>query len=181
MDAAIAIGQGLGLAAAAGLLAAGALALTTTAASEGWLQSPLSFAGREWLVALTWALVVVEVGIDAVWPGAQAGARLWRRVIAGALAFELAAGGELPYAGIAIGAVVAAAAGLSMRAIRSGAVKAGGDLRGTAMVEDGAGVGAAALAVVPFVGYALSVAAVALWTRLRRREDRKYGGLRVLR
>jgi membrane protein YqaA with SNARE-associated domain len=76
---------------------------------------------------------------------------------------------------------VAAAVGLAMRRVRSGAVKAGGDLRGTALVEDGAGVAAAALAVVPFVGYLLTVAAGWLFARLRRREDRKYSGLRVLR
>jgi hypothetical protein len=93
----------------------------------------------------------------------------------------LGAGHKVPYAGLAIGAVVAAGAGLAMRRIRSGAVKSGGDLRGTALVEDVAGVGAAALAVVPFAGYLLAVAAGGLWARVRRREGQKYEGLRVLR
>ena len=161
----IAIGQGLGLAAAAGLLASAPLALAATAANLGWLDGPLSFAGRPWLVAVTWAAVLVELVVDAAWPGAQAGARLARRVAAGGLAFELAAGHKVPYAGLAIGAVVAAGVGLAMRRIRSGAVKSGGDLRGTALVEDMAGVGAAALAVVPFVGYLLAVAAGGLCGR----------------
>ncbi len=177
----IAIGQGLGLAAAAGLLASAPLALAATAANLGWLDGPLSFAGRPWLVAVTWAAVLVELVVDAAWPGAQAGARLARRVAAGGLAFELGAGHKVPYAGLAIGAVVAAGAGLAMRRIRSGAVKSGGDLRGTALVEDMAGVGAAALAVVPFAGYLLAVAAGGLWARVRRREGQKYEGLRVLR
>jgi hypothetical protein len=181
MEQLIAIGQGLGLAAAAGLLASAPLALTSTAATQGWLEDPLGIASRSWLVALTWAAVLVEVVIDAVWPGAQAGARLGRRVVAGGLAFELSAGGEVPYAGLAIGALVAAIAGLVMRRIRSGAVKAGGDLRGTALVEDGAGVVTSGLAVIPFVGYILAAAAAALWARMRRREGRKYEGLRVLR
>jgi uncharacterized protein DUF4126 len=181
MELLIAIGQGLGLAAAAGLLASAPLALTATAATEGWLQDPLAIASRTWLLAITWIAVVVELAIDAFWPGAQAGARLARRVVAGGLAFELAAGGEVPYAGLAIGAVVAAAAALVMRRIRSGAVKAGGDLRGTALVEDGAGLAASALAIVPLVGYLLAGAAAALLARVRRREGRKYEGLRVLR
>jgi hypothetical protein len=181
MELLIAIGQGLGLAAAAGLLATAPLALTATAATEGWLEDPLAIASRSWLLAVTWAAVLVEVAVDSLWPGAQAGARLARRVVAGGLAFELAAGGEVPYIGLAIGAVVAAAAALVMRRIRSGAVKAGGDLRGTALVEDGAGLAASALAVVPVVGYVLAVAAAALLARLRRREGRKYEGLRVLR
>ncbi len=177
----IAIGQGLGLAAAAGLLATAPLALAATAANLGWLDGPLSFAGRPWLVAVTWAAVLVELVVDALWPGAQAGARLARRVVAGGLAFELGAGHKVPYVGLAAGALVAAAAGLAMRRIRSGAVKAGGDLRGTALVEDAAGVGAAALAVVPFAGYLLAVASGGLLARVRRREGQKYEGLRVLR
>jgi hypothetical protein len=181
MELVIAIGQGLGLAAAAGLLATAPLALASTAATQGWLEGPLSFAGRAALVAVMWAAVVVELAVDAVWPGAQAGARLARRVVAGGLAFELGAGDKVPYVGLAVGAVVAAVAGLAMRRIRSGAVKAGGDLRGTALVEDSAGLAAAALAVVPFAGYALTVGAGGLLARLRRREGRKYEGLRVLR
>jgi hypothetical protein len=181
MELLIAIGQGLGLAAAAGLLATAPLALTASAATQGWLEDPLAVASRSWLVAVTWLAVLVELALDALWPGAQAGARLGRRVVAGGLAFELAAGRELPYAGLAIGGAVAAVAALVMRRLRSGAVKAGGDLRGTALVEDGAGLAASALAVVPFVGYLLAAAAVALLARVRRREGRKYEGLRVLR
>ena len=58
----------------------------------------------------------------------------------------------MPYVGLVVGAAVAAGVGLAMRRLRSGAVKAGGDVRGTAVVEDGAGLAAAAVAVVPFVG-----------------------------
>jgi hypothetical protein len=65
--------------------------------------------------------------------------------------------------------------------MRVGAVKAGGDVRGTALVEDGAGLAAAVAAVVPFVGYLLAVAAGWLLVRVRRRDDQKFRGLRVLR
>jgi hypothetical protein len=68
-----------------------------------------------------------------------------------------------------------------MRRLRAGAVKAGGDVRGTALVEDGAGIGASLLALIPFVGYLMTAAAGWLLLRQRRREDQKFRGLRVLR
>jgi len=60
-------------------------------------------------------------------------------------------------------------------------VKGGGDIRGTAMIEDGAGLAGSALAVIPVVGYFLAAAAVGLLQRVRAREGRRYEGLRVLR
>lgn len=181
MHTAIAIGQGLGLAAAAGLLATAPLAIAATAAREGWLESPVHDAAKTALLIATWVLVVLELVIDAVWPGAQAGARLLRRVVAGGLAFELSAGRALPWAGLVIGALVAAGVALAMRRVRSRAVKAGGDLRGTALIEDGSGLGASLLALVPFVGFVLAGLGGGLLWRVRRREDRKFRGLRVLR
>jgi hypothetical protein len=181
VDTLIAVGQGLGLAAAAGLISAAPIAVAATAATEGLLEDPASIASRAWLVALAWVCVVIELVADAVWPGAGAGARLVRRVIAGGLAFQLAAGGAVPYAGLAIGAIVAGGVGLAMRAIRSGAVKAGGDVRGTALIEDGSGIGASIVAVIPIVGYLMAIAGGFLLLRVRRREGQKYEGLRVLR
>ncbi len=181
MDLVIAISQGLGLAAAAGLLAAAPLAVGATAATQGWLEDPLGFAGDAVVVAVAWVLVAVELIADSVWPGAQAGVRLGRRIVAGGLVFELAAGGAVPYVGLVVGAFVAAGVGLAMRRVRAGAVKAGGDVRGTALVEDGAGIATAAVAVIPFVGYLLTLAAGWLLVRLRRRDDQKFSGLRVLR
>lgn len=181
MHTAIAIGQGLGLAAAAGLLAAGSLAIAATSAREGWLSSPLHLASRPLLIVIVWVLVVLELAVDAVWPGAQAGARLARRLVAGGIAFELSAGRALPWAGLVIGALVAAAAGLSMQAVRARAVKAGGDLRGTVAIEDGSGLVASLLAVIPFVGFVLAGLAGALLWRVRRRDAGRYRGLRVLR
>lgn len=181
MDLVIAISQGLGLAAAAGLLSAAPFAVGATAATQGWLEAPLGFAGNAVVVAVAWVLVVVELVADWVWPGAQAGLRLGRRIVAGGLVFELAAGHKVPYVGLVVGAAVAAGVGLAMRRLRSGAVKAGGDVRGTAVVEDGSGVAAAAVAVIPFVGFLMTAAAGWLLLRLRRRDDQKFRGLRVLR
>jgi len=181
MDVVIALGQGLGLAAAAGLLASAPLAAAATAAAMGWLRGPLGIADDAVVVAGAWVLVALELVADAVWPGAQAGMRLGRRVVAGGLAFELGAGDTIPYVGLALGALVAAAAAIAMRSLRAGAVKGGGDIRGTALIEDGAGLAGAALAVIPIAGYLLALAAGALLQRVRTREGRRYEGLRVLR
>jgi hypothetical protein len=181
MDVLIALGQGLGLAAAAGLLASAPLAAAATGAVLGWLRGPLGIADDGIVVAGAWVLVAAELAVDAVWPGAQAGLRLGRRVVAGGLAFELGAGDTIPYVGLAAGALVAAAAAIAMRSLRAGAVKGGGDIRGTAMIEDGAGIAGSAIAVVPIAGYVLAVAALGLLQRVRAREGRRYEGLRVLR
>ena len=181
MDVVIALGQGLGLAAAAGLLASAPLAAASTAAAAGWLRGPLGIADDGIVLVVTWVLVVAELAVDAVWPGAQAGARLGRRVVAGGVAFELAAGDSIPYVGLVLGALVAAAAAIAMRSLRAGAVKSGGDIRGTAMIEDGAGLAGAAIAVIPIAGYVLAIGAGALLQRVRAREGRRYEGLRVLR
>ena len=42
-------------------------------------------------------------------------------------------------------------------------------------------LGAAAVALIPFVGYVMTLAAGWLLMRQRRREDQKFRGLRVLR
>ena len=60
------------------------------------MEDPLSFLHRAGVVALIWALVIVELAVDAVWPGAQAGGRLGRRVVAGASPSSSRAGNALP-------------------------------------------------------------------------------------
>jgi len=181
MDLAIALSQGLGLAVAAGFFASAPLAIGASAAAVGVADGSLSFADDPPTLVLLWVAAAVELVADAIWPGAEAGARLVRRVIGGGLAFELVAGDEVPYVGLLIGAAVAAAVGISLRQIRMRAIKGGGDARGTALVEDGAGVAAGVAGVVPFVGFALVAVAGFLFTRTRRREQEKYKGLRVLR
>ena len=181
MDLVIAISQGLGLAVAAGFLASAPLAVGASAAALGVADSALGFADDPVTVVLLWCLVAVELVADAIWPGAEAGARLVRRVIGGGLAFELVAGDELPFVGLIVGALVAAAVALTLRQLRIRAIRGGGDVRGTALVEDGAGVITSLAGAIPFIGFALVGAAGVLFSRTRRREQEKYKGLRVLR
>ena len=181
MDVVIALSQGLGLAVAAGFIATVPLAVGASAAAAGLADGSLGFADDPLTVALLWVAVAVELVADVIWPGAEAGARLVRRVIGGGLAFELVAGGEVPYVGLVVGAAVAGAVGISLRQIRMRAMRAGGDARGTAMIEDGAGTITSLAGAVPFVGFALTAVAGVLFARTRRREQEKYKGLRVLR
>jgi hypothetical protein len=94
-------------------------------------------------------------------------------------------GGKLSRTAVLVGALavalIAAAVAVALRHVRAGAVKAGGDLRGTALIEDVSGFVAAVVALIPFVGYVMLAAAGALVARARQREQEKYKGLRVLR
>jgi hypothetical protein len=177
----IALSQGLGLAVAAGFFASAPLAVGSSVAALGFADGALDIADDATTVAVLWAVAIVEFIADAIWPGAEAGAKLLRRVVGGGLAFELIAGNEIPYVGLAIGALVAAAVAITLRQMRIRAIRSGGDVRGTAIVEDGAGVVTSVVGAVPIIGYALVVAAGVLFGRTRRREQEKYKGLRVLR
>jgi hypothetical protein len=181
MDLLIEISQGLGLAAAAGLLAFAPIAVLATAALTGWLDGGFGFVDDAAFAVAAWVATGLELAADALWPGAAAGLRLGRRVVAGGAAFELSAHDALPWVGLAVGAIVAGAVALTLRRIRAGAVKAGGGLRGTAAIEDGAGLAASAAALVPPLGYLMAGAGLVLAARLRRRDHQKYAGLRVLR
>jgi len=181
METLYAISQGLGLAVAAGFFSSAPLAVAASTASLGYADGSLSFADDGAVVVALWVLVAIELVGDVIWPGAEAGGRLLRRVVGGGLAFELVAGSTVPFAGLVIGAGLAGAVALSLRQMRTRAIRSGGDVRGTAVVEDGAGMLVAAAAAVPLVGLALTAAAAALFARTRRREQEKYKGLRVLR
>ena len=99
---------------------------------------------------------------------------------AGAAVFQLSAGEEVPYAGLAIGAVLgAAAAWVASRIVDPAAAK--GNAGGIAAFVAGAGLVAAGIALIPFAGYLLVLVAAWFGRRARRAQDRKYAGLRVLR
>jgi hypothetical protein len=181
MNLLIAISQGLGLAVAAGFLAAAPLALGSTAARLGFAHSALSFASDPITLAVTWALTIIEIVTDVIWPGTQAGAMLIRRIIGGGLAFELVAGKRVPFVGLVAGAVMAGLVAVALREVRARAVKGGGDLRGTAVIEDGAGLVASVLGCIPYVGYPMAIGGLGLFVQVRRRDREKYKGLRVLR
>src|SRR5947209_9853669 len=103
MDLVIALSQGLGLAVAAGFFASAPLAVGSSVAALGFADGALDIADDATTVAVLWAVAIVEFIADAIWPGAEAGAKLLRRVVGGGLAFELIAGNEIPYVGLAIG------------------------------------------------------------------------------
>jgi len=181
METVYAIGQGLGLAVAAGFFSSAPLAVGASVASMGYTDGAVSFADDTDIVAALWVLAAIEFVCDAIWPGAEAGARLLRRVIGGGLAFELVAGDSLPLVGLAVGAGIAAAVALTLRQIRIRAIRSGGDVRGTAVIEDGTGIVVSVLGAIPLVGYVLTAVAAVLFARTRRRDQEKYKGLRVLR
>src|SRR5207249_564995 len=61
-----------------------------------------------------------------------------------------------------------------------GALRRGGTRGGTATLVGVGGIALAALALVPFVGYAEAVLVPAVGARLRRRDGERYAGLRIL-
>ena len=61
------------------------------------------------------------------------------------------------------------------------AIGGGGTRWGVTAIVAGAGIVVAALAIIPFVGFALVILAAWLGIRSRRDDQTKYGGLRVLR
>src|SRR3954467_4163364 len=170
MDLAIALSQGLGLAVAAGFVAAPPIAIGATGATLDVTDEAAGVADDSWLVILAWVAAAVGLAAGAscpgaqaaVWPAAPAGVRLARKAVGGGLAFALVTWQELPWIGLVAGAVIAAGVAVALRHVRAGAVKSGGDLRGTALIEDISGFVASVVALIPFVGYVMVAAAAGL-------------------
>ena len=78
------------------------------------------------------------------------------------------------------GAVGAILGGLGAGQIVRGALRRGGTTSGTGILVGLAGLGVAALALVPVVGYLEAVGIPAFAARLRRRQPERYAGLRSL-
>jgi hypothetical protein len=76
-----------------------------------------------------------------------------------------------------IGGVLGA---LGAAGIVQGTLRRGGTRLGTAVIIGFAGVGVAALALVPVVGYLEAIVIPALAVRLRRRDGGRFAGLRIL-
>ncbi len=177
MDLAIAIGQGAGLAIACGLVALLPLAVGSLGALAGIVPGTLGVYDD---VAVAIGTAVAGVANAAVSPRVTGTLKLLLAAGAGAAVFQLAAGDEVPYAGLAIGAVFgAAAAWVASRIVDPAAAK--GNAGGIAAIVAGAGLVAAGIALIPFAGYLLVLVAAWFGRRARRAQDRKYAGLRVLR
>ena len=78
------------------------------------------------------------------------------------------------------GAIGGLLGGLGGVPLAAGTLRRGGTTVGTGILIALAGVGLAALALVPFIGYLEALAVPALSTRARRREPERYAGLRTL-
>jgi hypothetical protein len=78
------------------------------------------------------------------------------------------------------GAVGGLLGGLGGVSVAAGTLRRGGTTAGTGILIGLAGLGIAALALVPFLGYLEVLALPALSARARRREPERYAGLRTL-
>ena len=108
----------------------------------------------------------------------RAGALLSILIGAGAgVAVGLALGDWPEAVGGAIGGVLG---GLGAAPLAAGTLRRGGTVVGTGILIGLAGLGIAALALVPFLGYLEAAALPALAARAHRREPERYAGLRTL-
>jgi hypothetical protein len=78
------------------------------------------------------------------------------------------------------GAIGGLLGGLGGAPLAAGTLRRGGTTAGTGILIGLAGLGVAALALVPFLGYLEALAVPALAARARRREPERYAGLRTL-
>jgi hypothetical protein len=78
------------------------------------------------------------------------------------------------------GAIGGVLGGVGSVQIVRGALRRGGTTGGTGILVGLAGLGVAALALIPVVGYLEALALPALGTRVRRRAPERYAGLRSL-
>jgi hypothetical protein len=78
------------------------------------------------------------------------------------------------------GAIGGLLGGLGGAPLAAGTLRRGGTVTGTGILIGLAGLGIAALALVPFLGYLEALALPALAARAHRREPERYAGLRTL-
>lgn len=178
MDLAISLGQGVGLAVACGLVALVPLLIGAIAAAAGALPGALGSYDDTPVLAGSAVLAIANAGAAAFIAGT---ARIALAAGGGAAVCEMTAGAELPLAPLAIGAVVGALAAWAFAGVLDGARDGGGTRGGVAALAAGASAVVAGLAIVPFVGYILLGVAIWFAIRVRRKRDRKFAGLRVLR
>jgi hypothetical protein len=118
------------------------------------------------LVAAGWLARTRPGALLAILIGAAVGIAVgfglddWKDAVGGAIGGVLGALGAVPLA--------------------QGTLRRGGTTIGTGILISLAGVGVAALALIPFLGYLEAVALPALAARARRRRPETYAGLRTL-
>jgi hypothetical protein len=141
----------------------------------------------DWLTMWEWYRIGLAAGIGAAaglvaagWLGrTRAGAPLAMLIGAAVgvgIGFALPGGWKNAVGG-AIGGLLG---GLGGASLSSGTLRRGGTRTGTGILIGLAGLGVAALAFVPFLGYVEALALPALAGRARRRQPERYAGLRTL-
>jgi hypothetical protein len=178
MDLLFAVSQGAGLAVACGLVAILPLGVLAVAAILGWAPGALAFAAEPTFAIAVWVAGVLEAAARAVLPFPI---RIALSATGAAAAFELAAGDELPFVGLVVGAAIGAGTAWVSTRMVDRAIAAGGTRWGVTAIVAVAGIVVAALAIIPIVGFLLVLVAAWFGIRSRKDEQTKYGGLRVLR
>jgi hypothetical protein len=178
MDVPISLGQGLGLAAACGLVALVPLLIGALAAAAGALPGALGSYDDTAVIAGSAVAAIANVGASPFITGPL---RLVLAAIGGGAVCEFTAGDSIAIAPIAIGAVMGAVAAFGAGTVVDGARAGGGTTGGVTALATATCVLIAGLALIPFVGYLIGAAAIWLAVRVRRRRDQKFAGLRVLR
>lgn len=178
MDILVALSQGAGLAVACGLAALLPLGVLAVAVLLGWAPGSLDLAdGTPFLVG-AWVAGVVEAALRAVLP---LPIRIALSGLGGAAAFELAAGGEVPFAGLVAGAAIGAGTAWTATRMADRAVQGGGTPWGVAAILGAASIAVAAVAIIPFAGFLLVLVALYGGIRARKDDRERYAGLRVLK
>ncbi len=178
MDVAISLGQAVGLGVAAGLAALLPVAVGAIAALLGFTPGATATYDDTVVVVAAWVAGVAQAATALLVP------QLLRTALAaagGAVAGYLVAWEDAPVAGVVAAALLGAAAAIVTGKLLYGALSGEGSRSGLSVLAGLAAIGVAALAIVPFVGYALAVVLGWLGLRQRRAEARKFAGLRVLR
>lgn len=178
MDIAIAAGQGAGLAIAAGLAAFLPLGVLAVVALLGWAPGALTVVDERIFLAAAWIVGILEAGARLRLP---IPIRMAISAVAGSAAFELTAGGAIPWIGVALGAPLAAITAWATGRLADGAVAGGGPIWGVTALMGAGAIAVAAVAMVPFVGFALVIVAAWLALRTYRGDQERYAGLRVLK
>jgi len=178
MDLAIALGQAAGLAVACGLVAFLPLAVGAVAAILGFLPGALGVYDDTPVAIGGGVLGVISAAIGTL---ISPLVRLVLAAVGGGATFQLTAGDELPWVGLALGAGLGAAAGSVASRVIDGATSGGGTASGVATLAALAALVVAAVAVAPMVGYAVLAALLWFALKARRGAQKKYAGLRVLR
>jgi hypothetical protein len=97
-------------------------------------------------------------------------------VVGGGIGYVLPTG----WGAVAAGAAGGVAGALASAALTAAALRSGGTRLGVAAIVTLAGIGAAAVAFIPAVGYLVAVFAPVGALRVRRRGGSRYKGLRIL-